>query len=76
MSDFWSGCGCALVILALCFGIGGCCYLVKKKKRGGEKSMKHRKHHNNSGRRQIQRGNTSKDVARIAKKLKIKYQPT
>jgi hypothetical protein len=29
-SGFWDGLGFALVIFALCMGIGGCSYLIKK----------------------------------------------
>ena len=30
MSDFWARLGLAMVILALCLGIGGCEYLIDK----------------------------------------------
>lgn len=33
--------------------------------------MKTRRHHNNKGTRQIKRGSTRKQVARIARKLRI-----
>lgn len=38
--------------------------------------MKFRKHHNNKAYRKIKRGKTRKDIAIIAKKLKIKYVET
>ena len=37
-SDFWSGLGTALVILALCLGIGGCNYLIQKGEAEKEKA--------------------------------------
>lgn len=28
--DFWESLGCAVVILSICLGIGGCNYLIAK----------------------------------------------
>lgn len=39
MTYFWSGLGIAAIILAVCLGIGGCCYLIKKGDEGAEKAF-------------------------------------
>lgn len=37
------------------------------------KPMKTRRHHNNKGQRQIRRGKTARQVARIAARLGLRY---